>query len=143
MAPLHGYFFDRGGQTHYEDHRLVQRGGGSMEEGLKDGDSLTLELRVVVNGDHTMLRDHLKDASNSLFSNETATGRYSFHRPVVVLVAMFTPCTPHLGTSLALVPDVLPYNHNLDTVSAGVVFVVGGGIYIEYKTKNILHQQCQ
>ena len=60
---------------------------------------------------------------------------------MVVLVAMFTPCTPHLGTSLALVPDVLPYNRNLDTVSAGVVFAVGGGIYIEYKTKNILHQQ--
>ena len=127
VAPLHGYFFGRGGQTHYEDHRLVHR-GGSMEDGLKDGDSLTLELRVVVNGDHTMLRDHLKDASNSLFSNETATGRYSFHRPVVVLVAMVTPCILNIGVQELKINFIRWYiGHKyqyFDTLSCNIVFLI-------------------
>ena len=68
------------------------------------------------------LRDNLKDARNSLFSDGTATGRYSFHRPVLVLVDravdMATPLH-HTWTYQALAHDVLPYNQNRVTVSGG------------------------
>lgn len=68
------------------------------------------------------LRDNLRDARNSLFSDGTATGRYSFHRPVLVLVDravdMSTPLH-HTWTYQALAHDVLPYNQNRVTVSGG------------------------
>merc|ERR1719209_1557329 len=68
------------------------------------------------------LRDNLKDARNSLFSDGTATGRYSFHRPVLVLVDravdMSTPLH-HTWTYQALAHDVLQYNQNRVTVSGG------------------------
>ena len=58
------------------------------------------------------LRENLRDARNSLFSDGTATGRYSFHRPVLVLVDramdMATPLH-HTWTYQALAHDVLPY----------------------------------
>jgi len=68
------------------------------------------------------LRDNLKDARNSLFSDGTTTGRYSFHRPVVVVVDravdMSTPLH-HTWTYQALAHDVLPYNQNRLTITQG------------------------
>jgi len=68
------------------------------------------------------LRDNLKDARNSLFSDGASTGRYSFHRPVLVLVDravdMSTPLH-HTWTYQALAHDVLPYNQNRVTISSG------------------------
>jgi len=68
------------------------------------------------------LRDNLKDARNSLFSDGTTTGRYSFHRPVLVLVDravdMSTPLH-HTWTYQALAHDVLPYNQNRVTIPGG------------------------
>jgi len=68
------------------------------------------------------LRDNLRDARNSLFSDGTATGRYSFHRPVLVLVDrsvdMATPLH-HTWTYQALAHDVLKYQQNRVTVPAG------------------------
>ena len=61
------------------------------------------------------LRDNLKDARNSLFNDATATGRYSFHRPVLVLVDRAVDlATPlhHTWTYQALAHDVLQYNQN-------------------------------
>ena len=67
------------------------------------------------------LRENLRDARNSLFSDGTATGRYSFHRPVLVLVDrsvdMATPLH-HTWTYQALAHDVLPYDQNRVTVKA-------------------------
>jgi len=60
------------------------------------------------------LRDNLKDARNSLF-NDATTGRYSFHRPVLVLVDRAVDlATPlhHTWTYQALAHDVLQYNQN-------------------------------
>ena len=68
------------------------------------------------------LRDNQRDARNSLFSDGTATRRYSFHRPVLVLVDragdMSTPLH-HNWTYQALANDVLPYNQNRVMVSGG------------------------
>lgn len=68
------------------------------------------------------LRENLRDARNSLFSDGTATGRYSFHRPVLVLVDrsvdMATPLH-HTWTYQALAHDVLKYQQNRVTVAAG------------------------
>ena len=68
------------------------------------------------------LKDNLIDARTSLFRDWTATGRYSFHRPVLVLVDravdMSTPLH-HTWTYQALAHDVLPYNQNRVTVSGG------------------------
>ena len=65
------------------------------------------------------LRENLRDARNSLFSDGTATGRYSFHRPVLVLVDramdMATPLH-HTWTYQALAHDVLPYHQNRVTL---------------------------
>jgi len=62
------------------------------------------------------LRDNLRDARNSLFGSDgAAAGRYSFHRPVLVLVDrsvdMATPLH-HTWTYQALAHDVLPYHQN-------------------------------
>jgi len=62
------------------------------------------------------LRDNLKDARNSLFGSDgAATGRYSFHRPVLIIVDrsvdMATPLH-HTWTYQALAHDVLPYHQN-------------------------------
>jgi len=69
------------------------------------------------------LRDNLKDARNSLFGSDgAASGRYSFHRPVLVLVDrsvdMATPLH-HTWTYQAMAHDVLPYNQNRVTVPGG------------------------
>ena len=70
------------------------------------------------------LRDNLRDARNSLFSDGTATGMYSFHMPVLVLVNravdMSTPLQ-HTWTYQALAHDVLPYNQQRVTVSGGEI----------------------
>ena len=61
------------------------------------------------------LRDNLRDARNSLFNEATATGRYSFHRPVLVLVDRAVDlATPlhHTWTYQALAHDVLHYTQN-------------------------------
>ena len=61
------------------------------------------------------LRDNLKDTRNSLFSEASAGGRYSFQRPVLVLVDRAVDlATPlhHTWTYQALAHDVLPYNQN-------------------------------
>ena len=71
------------------------------------------------------LRDNLRDARNSLFSDGTATGRYSFHRPVLVLVDramdMATPLH-HTWTYQALAHDVLPYHQNRVTMDKNKVY---------------------
>ncbi|XP_023327317.1 sec1 family domain-containing protein 1 [Eurytemora carolleeae] len=69
------------------------------------------------------LRDNLKDARNSLFGSDgAAAGRYSFHRPVLVLVDrsvdMATPLH-HTWTYQALAHDVLPYHQNRVTIPGG------------------------
>jgi len=70
------------------------------------------------------LRDNLKDARNSLFGSDgAAAGRYSFHRPVLVLVDravdMATPLH-HTWTYQALAHDVLPaYHQNRVKVPGG------------------------
>ena len=67
------------------------------------------------------LRDNLKDARNSLFNDATAAGRYSFHRPVLVLVDRSVDiATPlhHTWTYQALAHDVLRYNQNRVVMSA-------------------------
>ena len=61
------------------------------------------------------LRDNLRDARNSLFSDASAAGRYSFHRPVLVLVDRAVDlATPlhHTWTYQALAHDVLGYSQN-------------------------------
>ena len=61
------------------------------------------------------LRDNLKDTRNSLFNEASAGGRYSFQRPVLVLVDRAVDlATPlhHTWTYQALAHDVLPYNQN-------------------------------
>jgi len=61
------------------------------------------------------LRDNLKDARNSLFNDGTSNGRYSFHRPVLVLVDRsvdFATPLHHTWTYQALAHDVLQYNQN-------------------------------
>ena len=65
------------------------------------------------------LRDNLKDARNSLFSDATASGRYSFHRPVLVLVDRavdFATPLHHTWTYQALAHDVLTYSQNRVTM---------------------------
>ena len=70
------------------------------------------------------LKDNLIDARTSLFRDWTATGRYSFHRPELVLVDravdMSTPLH-HTWTYQALAHDVLPYNQQRVTVSGGEI----------------------
>ena len=69
------------------------------------------------------LDNKLRDARNSLFNDGTATGRYSFHRPVLVLVDramdMSTPLH-HTWTYLALAHDVLPYKIKSISGSGGI-----------------------
>jgi len=69
------------------------------------------------------LRDNLRDARNSLFGSDgAAAGRYSFHRPVLVLVDrsvdMATPLH-HTWTYQALAHDVLPYHQNRVVIPGG------------------------
>merc|ERR1719433_1749164 len=67
------------------------------------------------------LRENLRDARNSLFSDGTATGRYSFHRPVLVLVDRavdFATPLHHTWTYQALAHDVLTYSQNRVTMPA-------------------------
>ena len=65
------------------------------------------------------LRENLRDARNSLFTDGAITGRYSFHRPVLILVDcdvnLATPLH-HTWTYQALAHDVLPCNQNRVTV---------------------------
>ena len=66
------------------------------------------------------LRDNLKDTRNSLFNEAGAGGRYSFQRPVLVLVDRAVDlATPlhHTWTYQALAHDVLNYNQNRVSVS--------------------------
>jgi len=65
------------------------------------------------------LRENLRDARNSLFSDSAVSGRYSFHRPVLILVDRdcdMATSLHHTWTYQALAHDVLPYTQNRVTV---------------------------
>jgi len=76
------------------------------------------------------LGENLRDSRNSLFTGDgAASGRYSFHRPVFVLldrgVDMATPLH-HTWTYQALAHDVLPYHQNRVTISSSTADSLGG-----------------
>ena len=78
------------------------------------------------------LRDNLRDARNSLFSDGTATVRYSFHRPILVLVDramdMSTPLH-HTWTYQDLAHDVLPYKIKSISGSGGISLFLNSNVW--------------